>query len=250
MLHRAPALTPLRRGIAEEAARAYDAAARAIRGPNARTNFAYDETQPQPVRAPAAQRRMRRVWPHAPVPPCQVIEFPTQPGQACVVHLPPLPGKPVPAAAAAPVGGTSRQQQMHQNQAQAAMARGATGRGGAAAAAGPPSPAAAPGGGIAIPARPSEDTDMVGSGAVAEARRAMMAAAGGGLSFKSSYGSLMDATGLNVYMEERVAGESPLMHTFAVPGSEGGQAASFPRSLGPLSGVMMDLGSPAWADGR
>jgi hypothetical protein len=91
---------------------------------------------------------------------------------------------------------------------------------------------------------------MLGSGAVAEARRAMMAAAGGGLSFKSSYGSLMDATGLTVYMEERMAGESPLMHTFAVPGSEGGgQAVSFPRSLGPLRDVM-DLGSPAWADGR
>ena len=53
----------------------------------------------------------------------------------------------------------------------------------------------------------------------------------------------------DVYMEERVAGESPLMHTFAVPGSEGGQAASCPRSLGPLRDVM-DLGSPAWADGR
>jgi len=243
-------LTPLRRGIAEEAARAYDAAARAIRGPNARTNFAYDETQPQPVRtlrgpaldAPSAASHV--------VPSRQVIEFPTQPGQACVVHLPPLPGKPVPAAAAAPVGGTSRQQQMHQNQAQAAMARGATGRGGAAAAAAPPAPAVAPGGGIAIPARPAEDSDMLGSGAVAEARRAMMAAAGGGLSFKSSYGSLMDATGLTVYMEERMAGESPLMHTFAVPGSEGGgQAVSFPRSLGPLRDVM-DLGSPAWADGR
>ena len=180
-----------------------------------------------------------------------MIEFPTQPGQACVVHLPPLPGKPVPAAAAAPVGGTSRQQQMHQNQAQAAMARGVTSRGGGTvAAAAPPPPAAAPGGGIAIPARPAEDTDLLGSGAVAEARRAMMAAAGGGLSFKSSYGSLMDATGLNVYMEERMAGESPLMHTFAVPGSEGGgQAVSFPRSLGPLRDVM-DLGSPAWADGR
>jgi hypothetical protein len=35
---------------AEEAARAYDAAARAIRGPSARTNFAYDASQPQPVR--------------------------------------------------------------------------------------------------------------------------------------------------------------------------------------------------------
>ena len=61
MLPRAPGLTLLRRGIAVEAARAYDAAARAIRGPNARTNFAYDETQPQPVRAPVARRRMRRL---------------------------------------------------------------------------------------------------------------------------------------------------------------------------------------------
>jgi hypothetical protein len=175
-----------------------------------------------------------------------VIEFPTQPGQACVVHLPPLPGKPVPAAPAAPVGGTSRQQQMHQNQA----ARGAPGRGAALHAAAPPA-AAAPGGAIAIPGRPSGEMDMLGSSAVAEARRAMMAAAGGGLSFKSSYGSLMDATGLNAYMEERVAGglagESPLMHTFAVAGSVGdGPAASFPRSLGPLTGDVMDLGSPTW----
>ena len=36
---------------AEEAARAYDAAARAIRGNAARTNFAFDPTQPQPVRS-------------------------------------------------------------------------------------------------------------------------------------------------------------------------------------------------------
>ena len=58
------ALTPLWHCNAEEAARAYDAAARAIRGPNARTNFAYDETQPQPVRIPAAQRWMRRLLAH------------------------------------------------------------------------------------------------------------------------------------------------------------------------------------------
>lgn len=36
---------------AEEAARAYDAAARAIRGVNARTNFPYDANEPQPVTA-------------------------------------------------------------------------------------------------------------------------------------------------------------------------------------------------------
>jgi len=181
----------------------------------------------------------------------QVIEFPTQPGQACVVHLPPLPGKPVPAAAAAPVGGTSRQQQMHQKQAQAAAARTAPGHRAGPPHAPAPAGAAVPFGGIAIPGRPADGLDSV-----AEARLAMVAAAGGGFSFKSSYGSLMDATGLNAYMEARgtgqLAGESPLtMHAFAVPGVEqGGQQASFPRSLGPLLGDVMDLGSPAWSDGR
>jgi hypothetical protein len=93
------ALTPLWRATAEEAARAYDAAARAIHGPDARTNFAFDPTQPQPVRPLGVVERA--AWclpPYVLAPPRQEIEFPTQPGQACVVHLPPLRG-----AAAAPL---------------------------------------------------------------------------------------------------------------------------------------------------
>jgi hypothetical protein len=45
---------------AEEAARAYDAAARAIRGPGAKTNFEYDPNEPPPVRL--AQRSHRTVF--------------------------------------------------------------------------------------------------------------------------------------------------------------------------------------------
>jgi hypothetical protein len=315
---------------AEEAARAYDAAARAIRGPTARTNFAFDPSQPQPVRTrpvcvfvclwlllllwwwwgaacPSACLRARvrmltwappprvlvRVFARACAPPrpLQTIEFPTQPGQACVVHLPPLPGKPTPAAAPAGPAGTSRQQQLHHNQQSQAQqhARGAAPHRAPGAmpppsdgaSGGPDDPRAAPhapsgagiGGAIAIPTRPGGGDVFAGTargggiggpggGPGGGAGRpggttAAVAGVGGAFSFKSSYGSLMDATGMNVYLDGGAGGAlggalgSPMMTAFAVPSSSLGQAASFPRSLGPVGDVLgdMDVGSPAAWDG-
>jgi hypothetical protein len=224
------------------------------------------------------------------VPLCarQTIEFPTQPGQACVVHLPPLPGKPTPAAAPSRPAGTSRQQQLQHNQHahQQQHARGAAlhrapgampppGDGGVGGASGDPraaphAPGGAPGGAggaIAIPTRHGGGDVFSGAvrrvgvgvpgggaGGAAGATVASVAGVGGAFSFKSSYGSLMDATGMNVYLEGAagaLGGESPLMTAFTLPSSSLGQAASFPRSLGPVGDMLgdMDVGSPAGWDG-
>jgi hypothetical protein len=88
----------------------------------------------------------------------------------------------------------------------------------------------------------------------AAAAGAAAGSAAGRLSFKSSYGSLMDATGLTGFLADADAGAqglpgaSPMLAAFAMPPSLGGQAASFPRSLGPV-GDIMDVGSPAAWDG-
>jgi hypothetical protein len=206
-----------------------------------------------------------------------------------VVHLPPLPGKPTPAAAPSGPAGTSRQQQLQHNQHahQQQHARGAAlhrapgampppGDGGVGGASGDPraapqhAPGGAPGGAggaIAIPTRHGGGDVFSGAvrrvgvgvpgggaGGAAGATVASVAGVGGAFSFKSSYGSLMDATGMNVYLEGAagaLGGESPLMTAFTLPSSSLGQAASFPRSLGPVGDVLgdMDVGSPAGWDG-
>lgn len=143
-----------------------------------------------------------------------------------MVHLPPLPGRPQPAAPPPQLAGTSRQQQMQQSRAPP-----------------PPTPEVGTEGvpGISIPRR-----------AAGEAAQVPAAAAPAGLSsFKGSYGSLMDATGMGAFMDSTAhagAQGEPLMSFGSM-----GQTAAFPRSLGPggdfMMGTSLDIvGSPNWGD--
>ena len=210
---------------AEEAARAYDAAARAIRGPGAKTNFEYSPDEPLPR-----------------------IEYPTHPGQACVVHLPPRPGRLTPATNTQlpPGGGTSRQRAA----AAAAAAAAATSQQRDMT---PPSPPAQrdealveaqPLHGRAGPGGESPVAGMGGEGGLAAG------------SFKSSYGSLMDASGMAAFLDagtgRLLASESPGQAMGVLLGGFNQPGTSFPRSLGLVSDYMMgtslDVRSPAWSD--
>lgn len=78
-------------------------------------------------------------------------------------------------------------------------------------------------------------------------------------SFKSSYGSLMDASGMAAFLDTTgagglLAGESPGSGGFGAAALRQGegQGTSFPRSLGMagdyMMGTSLDVGSPAWSD--
>ena len=175
-----------------------------------------------------------------------------------MVHLPPRPGPPS-SVQAPPAGATPRQR--------AAAAASQTGdayhqRGGPTHAAG--------GAPFIPPATPDDAAQHQGQRGQAGAPHGDGSARGSGDaslvagSFKSSYGSLMDASGMAAFLDTTgagglLAGESPgtghaLLGGFGVAALRQGEGhgTSFPRSLGMggdfMMGTSLDVGSPAWSD--